>query len=204
MISIHHKTIFVHIPKCAGQSVEAAFCEDLGLNWGKHRHLLACMQRPASWRKDLPQRLAHLTAHDYVDKNFCPPEMFRDYFKFAIIRDPVDRLVSAWRYLPLDAGFAEFVERDLPERMAEDHFFFRSQKRYLCEPRSGRLLVDEVVPFSDLARRWPMIAARAGVHAPLRHRNKAPSTKPEPVVSDSDRARIRDAYAEDYAFFPEL
>ena len=201
MISIHHKTIFVHIPKCAGQSVEAAFCADLGLDWERHRHLLGCMQRPGSWSKDLPPRLAHLTAHDYVAKQFCPREMFADYFKFAVVRDPVERLISTWRYLPVKLGFSEFVEVRLPERMAEDHFFLRTQKAYLCDPETGALLVDEVVPFSELHARWPDIAERAGLKAPLGHRNRAPDAKPRPDVTDADRRRIQDIYADDYAFF---
>ena len=201
MISIHHKAIFVHVPKCAGQSVEAAFCRDLGLDWDLHRHLLGCMQRPESWRKDLPPRLAHLTAHDYAARDFCPPEMFEAYFKFAIIRDPVERLISTWRYLPVKLGFSEFVEKRLPQRLAEDHFFFRSQKAYLCDPESGRLMVDDVVPFSALEVRWPAIAERVGVAAPLGHRNRAPGAKPAPDVSAADRDRIRAAYAQDYEFF---
>ena len=111
MISIHHKTIFVHIPKCAGQSIEAAFCADLGLDWDDHRHLLGCMQRPRSWDEALPNSLAHLTAHDYVEKAFCPPEMFEAYFKFAVVRDPVERLVSIWRYRKVALEFSEFVRQ---------------------------------------------------------------------------------------------
>ena len=32
MISLFHETIFVHIPKCAGQSVEQAFLSDFELD----------------------------------------------------------------------------------------------------------------------------------------------------------------------------
>ena len=32
MISHEHKTVFIHIPKCGGQSVETCFLDDLGLS----------------------------------------------------------------------------------------------------------------------------------------------------------------------------
>ena len=40
MISHKHKTVFVHIPKVAGQSVEQMYLADLGLNWSERAVLL--------------------------------------------------------------------------------------------------------------------------------------------------------------------
>ena len=40
MISHKHKTIFVHIPKTGGQSVESVFIEDEGLTWDTRAPLL--------------------------------------------------------------------------------------------------------------------------------------------------------------------
>ena len=33
MISLAHQCVFVHIPKCAGQSVETAFLNETSLAW---------------------------------------------------------------------------------------------------------------------------------------------------------------------------
>ena len=49
MISFPHKTIFIHIPKCAGQSVEETFLNDIGLDWRKHRHLFGCFKKPSKF-----------------------------------------------------------------------------------------------------------------------------------------------------------
>ncbi|MEM1297927.1 MAG: sulfotransferase family 2 domain-containing protein [Pseudomonadota bacterium] len=201
MISLPHRTLFVHVPKCAGQSVEAAFCAGLGLDWGKHRHLLGCMQRPQSWPKTFPERLAHLTAHEYVALNFCPREMFESFYKFAIVRDPIERVVSAWRYLGGKMAFDAFVAERLPVLVAEQNYFFRSQKVFLCEPGTDRLLVDHVVPFSRLAAEWSEVQQRAGVSAPLGHRNRSKDSLPKPAVTTEDRSRIDAVYAEDYALF---
>ena len=59
MISIKHKTIFIHIPKCAGQSIEYLFLKDLGINWDQRINLLL---RSKKFNERGPERLAHLYA----------------------------------------------------------------------------------------------------------------------------------------------
>ena len=73
MISIKHKIIFIHIPKCAGISIENIFLRDLGLSW-KERHPL--LLRPRKVNEKGPERLAHLYAEEYfkfgyIDKVSC-------------------------------------------------------------------------------------------------------------------------------------
>ncbi|MFK7944443.1 MAG: sulfotransferase family 2 domain-containing protein [Paracoccaceae bacterium] len=199
MISLVHRTLFVHVPKCAGQSVEQAFCEDLGLRWGKHRHLLGCMQRPGTWSKAYPGRLAHITAHQYTALDFCPQEMFDNFYKFAVVRDPVQRIVSMWRYLETELGFDEFVAEFVPEQLAAGHFFYQPQHIYLCAPQTQTLLVDHLIPFSRLAEEWPDVQRRSGIRAPLGHRNKSDGKAARPEVSAETCARIEEIYADDYA-----
>src|SRR4051812_39230730 len=69
MISHEHRCIFVHIPKTAGNSVNRVF----GIGWQDH--------------KDLQRYHAEL-----------PAELFATYFKFAIVRNPWDRLLSDYNY----------------------------------------------------------------------------------------------------------
>lgn len=81
----HLRAIFVHVPKCAGTSIENALKESQDRVVG-----------------------GHTTALGYL-RAF--PEKFRDYFKFAIVRHPADRLVSAFNYTSLheDFGFGCYV-----------------------------------------------------------------------------------------------
>jgi chondroitin 4-sulfotransferase 11 len=69
MISHPHQCIFVHIPKTAGNSINRVF----GVGWEDHKDL---------------QR--------YRDE--VPPELFQSYFKFAVVRNPWDRLLSDYNY----------------------------------------------------------------------------------------------------------
>jgi chondroitin 4-sulfotransferase 11 len=69
MISHEHRCIFVHIPKTAGNSINRVF----GVGWEDHKDL---------------QR--------YSDE--LPSDVFAAYFKFAVVRNPWDRLLSDYNY----------------------------------------------------------------------------------------------------------
>ena len=64
------KSIFIHIPKCAGTSIGEAIYGD--------------------------KKIGHYTAEDffYINKS-----KFNNYYKFTVIRDPLDRCYSAFHYL---------------------------------------------------------------------------------------------------------
>jgi hypothetical protein len=70
-----HKTIFIHIPKNAGTSILKAFGED---------------------------RAAHDKWY-FFKKNY--PEKWAAYFKFAVIRNPWDRVVSNYEYAVLNKSY---------------------------------------------------------------------------------------------------
>jgi hypothetical protein len=173
MLSHHHRTIFIHVPKCAGQSVESAFLADLGLGWETRAPLLL---RSNDHPELGPPRLAHLLACDYVRLRYVPAEMFAAYYRFAVVRNPWSRVVSLYRHLGLDLSFRDFVGRWLPaefDRRAwtSGFWFVRPQVDYLHE--GDTLLVQDVVRFEDLAAEFPRIAAASGLHSSLPHVNRS-------------------------------
>jgi len=165
MFSHQHKTIFVHIPKCAGQSVENAFLADVGLTWETRAPLLLrANDDPARG----PPRLAHLLAADYVRCGHVDAQTFESCFKFAIIRDPWSRAVSLYRHLQPNMPFAGFVSNWLPQQFAgkgDQFWFVRPQTDFLYD--GGKLLVNQIVRFENLAGEFPVAAARAGLKTPL-------------------------------------
>lgn len=98
MLSKKHETIFVHIPKCAGQTIETLFLNDLGLNWQDDQRAKLLL-RFNDQKTQGPERLAHLFAQEYLDFKYVTPEEFLSFYKFAIVRNPIDRLISElnWR-----------------------------------------------------------------------------------------------------------
>lgn len=200
MISHQFKTIFVHIPKTAGQSVESVFLEAHGLDWDSRAPLLLRLNEdPANG----PNRLAHLYADEYVRLGHVTQAQFDEYFKFAIVRDPFDRIISEYRYRPnrMTGQFFQFVNRKFKDDFSDLARHMALQTRYLYD-ESGRLLVNKVVRFEKLAEELPEIFARTiGVRRPLPHVNKAGSKRRSFGFEDMSwfsRRAVRRRYAEDF------
>lgn len=148
MISAAHKTIFVHIPKTAGQSIERLFLDDLGLSWDARSALLL---RPNPDPACGPERLAHLYAEEYVSLGYVSPEDYAASYKFAIVRDPFARCVSEYnyRYLKKRVSFDDFLNKSFKSSHSDAARHMDLQATYVLD-KAGRLLVDDVFHFEAL------------------------------------------------------
>jgi hypothetical protein len=160
----YYRCIFVHIPKTAGISVSQAL---FGNYSGGHR--------------DIRWYQGHYR-----------PATFRRYFKFSFVRNPWDRLYSAYRFLQQGgfheadatwfrenigrfASFSEFVAGWLSEENVRyGSIHFRPQVDFLRD-REGRLGVDFLGRYESLARDFEVIKREIGSNATLPHLNATPS-----------------------------
>ncbi|MEL6920053.1 MAG: sulfotransferase family 2 domain-containing protein [Pseudomonadota bacterium] len=227
MISHFHKTIFVHIPKCGGMTVEHAFLEDIGLDWNRRAPFLLLKNiQPRIG----PERLAHLTAAEYLKYKYCTPEHFASYYKFSVVRDPIARIVSVYNYTylkrfskpfrafymafekvtgvhyPFDAFMSRVVEpalTDTAQQVFGDDAFYNGFYWFL-RPQvdfiydGEKQLVDDVVRLESLKNEWPKIANRTGVQKELGHVNSSLKRLSVTDLSDAQQDRIRSLYAADY------
>ena len=165
MISIKHKIIFIHIPKCAGQSIENIFLIDLGLNWQQRHPLLL---RPRKGKEKGPERLAHLYAEEYFKFGYIPKEKFDKFFKFSIIRNPVDRILSEINYQRIpkknsnNINGIESVEEYISKVIKLNKFsdlqrHISPQVKFLHDSETNKLLVDKVILFDELNHEVPKI-----------------------------------------------
>ncbi len=95
-------------------------------------------------------------------------------FKFTIVRNPFDRVVSAFFYLRDKCrGYAlsEFVVEVLGRRGVDfdPHFDVQSDGLF----HEGELLVDHVGRFESLQESWREIAARIDAPTPLPHHGRS-------------------------------
>ncbi len=148
MISHHHKCIFVHIPKTAGQSIETVFLNDVGLDWNTRDPLLL---RANNNPKLGPPRLAHLKANEYFDYCYIPRDMFDSYFKFTFVRNPWDRAVSFYKYLGFKErmNFPRFIFKVLLSSKSEHQWFMVPQSHFIFD-QNGKSLLDFVGRFESL------------------------------------------------------
>ena len=84
MISHQHETIFIHIPKCAGTSIERVFLDDLNVTWQNRGPLLL---RKNENHEVGPPRLAHVTCNEYTKFHYISKNYFENTsnFQFAEI-----------------------------------------------------------------------------------------------------------------------
>jgi hypothetical protein len=188
LISHHDKCVFVHVPKCAGQSVEQFFLRRIGLDWERRAPLLL---RPNDVPALGPPRLAHLKAGEYVAKKWMTPEQFDGYFKFTFVRNPWDRTASFYRFLGYDrfCSFPTFVARHLPRKMESKAWFLCPQADYLYGADDA-LLVDFVGRFETLAADFAAICERMGIEdRRLPHVNDSQKKRPGLLSRLRRRAR---------------
>ncbi|WP_202593874.1 sulfotransferase family 2 domain-containing protein [Desulfohalovibrio reitneri] len=187
---LDHQAIFVHIPKCAGVSVCLALFGNLA---GGHR-----------------------TIREYA-AIFSPRE-FRKFFKFTVVRNPWDRLVSAFLFLKRggmnedDRRWAErhiarfndfpaFVSGWLSPENARTYHHFRPQFDYLTLDGQN-LSVGYVARLETLGKDFGVISDKLGLRARLDRKNVNRAKRPYREYYDEPSKRIvADVYAKDVEAF---
>jgi hypothetical protein len=177
MISHKHKCIFVHIPKAAGTSIENAFMEDLGIDMD-NRHALLLGE--STNRTVGPRRVSHLRAKEYVQQHFISQELFDNYFKFAFVRNPCDRLYSTYKYRKFNdyISFDTYIILKLEKfiNSESESFFFNTQYDYLYD--SGKCLVDYIGRFENLNDDFNHVLKELNLtQLKLKHHNKSLPSK---------------------------
>jgi hypothetical protein len=177
MLSLHHKCIFIHIPKTAGQSVERAFLDDLGLGWSTRAPLLLRYNENPELG---PPRLAHLTAREYVSKCYVPEDTFKEYYKFSVVRDPWSRTVSLYKYMRYFVPFRRFILDILPRRLWNDEYWFVRPQVEFLQDDAAQTLVDDVLRFENLKNDFDRVRKMLGLAGELPRVNSSSKTVSAP------------------------
>ena len=176
MICRDYNCLFVHIPKTGGQSIEQFFMDLLHLDWDKDRTALYLQSNddPALGT----EKLAHLSAAEYVDCGHLDREEFSSFFKFSFVRNPWSRILSEYRYRNYfhHLSFRDFVLNKLPKPGWNDKFRHVMPQYDMLYDQQGTLLVDFVGRFETLQLNFDRVCEHLGItDSLLPHRN--PSDK---------------------------
>jgi hypothetical protein len=170
-----YKSIYIPIPKVACSTIKALCAQLLGL------------PLPS---QDVEEEIHNV--HFPSVKKYRIAQDYRDYFKFAIVRNPWARLVSCYNdkiayeqghvYDRFENAFTTYLKKmnvftegmsferfvavvcEIPDELAEGHF--RSQYAYLTDQK-GRLLVDFCGRVEQLDTDFGVIARRIGIESGL-------------------------------------
>ncbi|EFO9214487.1 sulfotransferase family protein, partial [Campylobacter lari] len=187
-----YKCIFIHVPKVAGSSIERV------------------IYQTDRWL------VGHVKASDYVKLD---RDRFENYFSFGFVRNPYDRVVSAYHYLkndspdPLDIKwgklnirdleFKEFVlklqDEDFKQKiLTKNHFSF--QYEYLCDENMN-VLVDFVGRFEQLNSDFKKILNILNRKDSLIHVNKSKRCNYKDYYNCETYKIIREIYKNDFEIF---
>ncbi|WP_299228475.1 sulfotransferase family 2 domain-containing protein [uncultured Psychroserpens sp.] len=155
----YYRCIFIHIPKAAGISFNMSLFGNYG---GGHRDL------------------------KFYEEKY-PKRTFNDYYKFTIVRNPWDRLYSAYTFLKkggFDAidkawadehlnqfnSFEDFVLNWVTKANVYKKIHFMPQYEFLIDV-SGELNMDYIGRFETIETSYKDIAAYLGIDTVLEKRN---------------------------------
>ena len=180
-----HRCIFFHIPKTGGLSVSEAL---FGNHAAGHLDVRTARLVFGAWR-------------------------VRTYFKFTFVRNPWDRLVSAYHYLrrghPISKiagivaespGFTDFVKTRLRDPLVAADVHLRPQCSFLLD-EAGRLSVDFLGRFETLERDFSTVARRLRLDRTLPRRNTSAHPDSQRCYDEESRAIVAEVYRQDIELF---
>ena len=184
-----HKFIFVHIPKTGGIAVLKSLVGSLGAG---HSNM--------TWYKD------HLSVSQY-----------RTFLKVTIVRDPIERFISAINFLALGglneedkkwsvahytSGFDinQYVQFSLEQHIST-YVHLRSQSSFLKDD-TGAIDMDFIGRFETLEQDYQHICQLLSVRKPLLRKNvTGVKTFSIDVLSVASVSKLKELYADDYRNF---
>lgn len=177
------KSIFVHIPKCAGTSLGKAIYNDA--------------------------KIGHATTDDY---NYTNNSKFIQYYKFTIIRDPIERCYSAYNFIKSDkctkAGklffnqhvakfknFDEFVKKGLRKIHVQNFVLFKPQVDFFSH--KGVIKVNQIFDLNNLQQDYLFLKRKFKIKSKLKVLNHTNNIKKKRIQT-SNKNLIYKIYKDDY------
>ncbi len=189
----NHRAIFAHIPKTGGSTITSI----LG-------------------RGHLFQRVEvdpHTKGHTSIFRQLeVAGEEVQDYYKFAFVRNPWDRLVSAYHYIierrtdltavTAYATFDDFIAAfsQQPE-LFFDIYYFQTQHSFLFDDQ-GQTPIDFFGRFENFGEDLQHVLQHLSVQKTLvRHRKRSKRTDYRDYFNDQSRDAVAKIYQQDIDTF---
>ena len=188
---LEKECLFFHIPKTAGISISNSIYGDI--KWG------------------------HRTVNYY--KSYYGDEVFNSLYKFCFVRNPYDRLFSAYTFLKKggindqDLAFSEkhlneyldfedFVLRGLEKKEIMEWVHFRPQHTFVCDD-NDKMVMDFVGKMENINEDFSYLCKQINVNVELKKLNM--SSVKKNVFSDNIKSIIKSKYQKDFTlFYPYL
>ena len=222
IVSDSNRFIYTFIPKAACSSIKIALSKQFGVE----------TDISAAAKEDIFNDLqsfeaVHAENWPILPKHLTLSDRYWDYLKFAIVRNPWDRLVSCYKNKILASGdtnefyengvhraliknygdlfrsdmtFAEFaaVVCQIPDEISEDHF--RSQYTFITH--RGQVFVDRIGKLEDIDNEWAYLCANINIDNELGNINVSSNSGAyQNYYTDELRDKVAERYQKDIELF---
>lgn len=212
-ISHKHKTVFMHVPKSAGTSIS----EWLGIGESESNYYIK------RYIKGNNCALQHIPYEKM--KSCITPQIFNSYYKFAIVRNPWDRMLSTYKWRNGNGpykNFNEFVKfvynlhlKYSLEKL-EDYEFF---SKYFCahfypqyiyvppsyvNSPSDQILQDQnfdILKFETLNVDIQKVKNKININNKLPHSNKSIHSNYAQYYDEETKLMVSEMYSKDISLF---
>lgn len=201
MINHKYKFIFIHIPKTAGETIY---------------DILETPPKAYQWDFRYDKKI--LDKHETITESITLHQINNNYFKFAFVRNPWDRMVSLWAYCKkrnikpvADTDFKECIVNleglfcKVPQR-----YYSNSQRKInLLYPQYhfisdwyGNNILDFIGRFENLQEDFNTICDKIGIsQQQLPYKNKSKHKHYTEYYDDETKQIVAEKYAKDIEYF---
>lgn len=183
-----NKCIFVHIPKTGGSSIKKSVFHNMGMN--------------------------HLTIRDY--KFIFSNIEFNNFFKFAFVRNPWERLVSSYFYLKQGGvhdqdqkwgnlilgkynSFDNFVKSWVNTNNIYSHVHFMPQYTFICY--KNKIAVDFIGKLENFNLDFKYVLEKINIQTNCQHTNRSQHRNYTDYYTDLTTEIVREVYRKDIDLF---
>lgn len=185
MIGLNHKFLFVHIPKTAGNAIQ-----NILLKYSEDQLVVSKLKHDGVERFGVESTYGtskHTKLLEY--KKVLPPEIYDSLFKFTIVRNPWDRVVSRYFFKKMKREFEKgLTVNEIQEKPFDRKEFIRvinttpTLESFLLEnPGNGKIDflkdtdIDFFIRFERLQEDFDEVCTRLGIEKealPVRNQSK--------------------------------
>jgi len=184
------KAIFIHIPRTGGTSIRKMF----GFNY---------LGSPAEFANPPIDFSLHprftIPQHAKVVKDMMTLEEWNSYYKFIVVRNPWERVLSHYLFLK-NAGHTDIHFHDWVIRFKGCAQWKKAYSVWFRDD-NGNILVDEIVRFEDFENSMKIIAKRFSLSKKIPKLNKTVHDHYSSYYTEESKKIVGDLYEDDINYF---
>ena len=202
LISDSHQFVFVHIRKAAGTSLRQILQQ---VSLPKNNQLWFKLLSRNGFAVDYHKHSFRKHANLVEAERSMPADKFKQYFKFAVVRNPWDRLVSEYEYIktqPTHSRFKKLSAMPFVEFIDYQSQRYDAHQVNALKLKNGQLGCDFIGKLETLEQSLKVVGAKIDVDfSALPHINQVQRRDYRTYYDEASRGRVEKLWQADIEAF---